>query len=205
VADIDWTRYAPGLAAVRPTRLLDGIPAALASTEDETGDDPASLADDLAAMSGPERDAALTRIVRATAAAVLGYADTAEIAAEQAFTDLGFDSLTSVEFRNRLASATGLDLARSVVFDYPTPAALAERLRALLLPERLADDPVLAEVDRLEKALADSSADAAQRARVAERLRALAARCDEPDDATDLLSASDDEMFEFIGKEFGIS
>ncbi|TDV47978.1 acyl transferase domain-containing protein [Actinophytocola oryzae] len=200
VADIDWTRYAPGLAAVRPTRLLDLIPAARPAPE--TTQDTVDLAGRLVDMSEPERVATLTRLVLVTSSAVLGYGDRDEIAPEQAFADLGFDSLTSVEFRNRLAAATGLDLARTVVFDYPTPAALARRLRGLLTDDT---DPVQAGLDRLEKALAEH--EPGDRSRVAERLRALAARWD-PDPepgGPDLLVASDDEVFEFIGKEFGIS
>ncbi|WP_367127520.1 type I polyketide synthase [Saccharothrix sp. HUAS TT1] len=214
LADVDWSVYGPGIGAVRPTRLFDAIPTARPATSPTSADGEPEHADDLTArladMSEPERASTLTRLVRGVVAAVLGYGGADDVAAEQAFTDLGFDSLTAVEFRNRLAAATGLDLARTVVFDYPSPAALADRLRALLLPavaETSPDDRLLAEVDRLEKALADlGPGEPAARGRVAERLRALAARCDgAPRDAPDLDTASDDEMFEFLGSEFGIS
>ncbi|MFC0105721.1 type I polyketide synthase [Kibdelosporangium aridum] len=207
IADIDWSRYAPGLASVRPTRLLDTIPAAGAALHERADGDRPDVADlraQLATMSAPERVSTLARLVRGTAATVLGYADAGAVAGDQAFADLGFDSLTSVEFRNRLAAATGLDLARGVVFDYPNPAALADRLGALLLPAT-GDPSALAEVDRLEAALAGlDDADDGTRRQIAQRLQAMAARCAATTDA-DLLTASDDEMFEFIGKEFGIS
>ncbi|WSK75492.1 SDR family NAD(P)-dependent oxidoreductase [Amycolatopsis sp. NBC_01286] len=84
--------------------------------------------------------AALTELVRAEAAAVLG-GDEQTIGAAQAFRDVGFDSLTAVELRNRLTTATGIALSATVVFDHPSPRALAEHL----LGER---DPAAAEPTR---------------------------------------------------------
>jgi acyl transferase domain-containing protein len=78
----------------------------------------------------------LVELVRLHAAAVLGHPGSQDIDAERAFQDLGFDSLTGVELRNRLKADTGLALSRTLTFDYPTPIALADHLGQQLLDNR---------------------------------------------------------------------
>ncbi|MGW0811320.1 SDR family NAD(P)-dependent oxidoreductase [Nonomuraea sp. NPDC002799] len=82
------------------------------------------------ALPEHERQGAVLDLVRLYAASVLGYAGPGEVHANQPFKDLGFDSLTAVQLRNQLAAATGLTLPATLVFDHPTPTALATHLHA---------------------------------------------------------------------------
>ncbi|THA75713.1 SDR family NAD(P)-dependent oxidoreductase, partial [Streptomyces sp. LRa12] len=98
-----------------------------------------SLAERLAGLGDAEQREAVLGIVLGQAAAVLGHSDATGIDRQQSFTALGFDSLTSVELRNQLGTSTGLRLPPTLVFDHPTPVALAEYLHGEVRAELSAD------------------------------------------------------------------
>ncbi|WP_033356086.1 type I polyketide synthase, partial [Kitasatospora aureofaciens] len=89
-----------------------------------------ALGQRLAGLSEDEQRNLIAELVRANVADVLGHTSGSRIGLDRAFTELGFDSLTAVELRNRLNGATGLRLPATLVFDYPTPQALVDFVRA---------------------------------------------------------------------------
>ena len=115
--------------------LAPGRPSVAGPAAGTGGTGSESLRGDLIRLSAAERDRVLLDLVRAHVAAVLGHASPEAIEPGRPFSEIGFDSLTAVELRNRLHGATGLRLPATLIFDYPAPLALAGHLRAELLGE----------------------------------------------------------------------
>jgi acyl transferase domain-containing protein len=149
------------------------------------------------ALSAGERKRELLKLVREHAAALLGFAGRDRVDPKRPFLKSGFDSLTAVELRNRLALVTGLRLPPTAVFDYPTPDALATKLAADLASDTGAEQAVLAALDQLESVLASPSTDDALRAVVTDRLARLRP-------APALADAGADELFALIHDELGM-
>ncbi len=105
-----------------------------------------SLVRRLAGTPSQEREGTLLEIVRSEIAIVLGHASSSTIDPKSSFKQLGFDSLGAVELRNRLNAATELRLPSTLVFDRPTPVALASYLLTQLFAGEQDLDPGEAEV-----------------------------------------------------------
>jgi acyl carrier protein len=186
-----------------------------------------ALVDRLAGLSARERDAELSATVRGLAAEVVGYPGAGAVPSYRPFIELGFDSLTAIEFRNRLSLATGLRLPATLTFDFPTPDDLVDHLRSQLSGGAADDDPALralTELDRLAVAVAGLPPDERPRQRLAAGLRDLLAEltgarpaagdltgCDPGSGAdsgasgADLAPVSDAELAALLNDELGIA
>ncbi|MEU7575892.1 type I polyketide synthase, partial [Micromonospora sp. NPDC049240] len=196
-------------------RLLHGLVRTTVGAGPATapaGDAAAALRDTLAATAEADRDRVLSDLVRTHAAAVLGYASIRDVDEEKGFVELGFDSLTAVEFRNRLSAATGLRLPSTLIYDRPTTAAMVTHLRGALLAERSTSAlTVLGELNKLETAMRAIADDDTDRAAVAVRLRELLSLWTYADGGADdpaagdgnLSSASAEELFHLLDDELG--
>ncbi len=199
------------LAVLRAQARMGALPALFSDLvrvpAPRPGSSDASLARRLAATPEPEREAVVMELVRAQVAAVLGHPTSATIDTQSTFKDLGFDSLTAVELRNRLNRTTGLRLPATLVFDYPTTTAIAWYIAAEITKDKTAA-PGEIECDRLESVLPAIASNDGERARMTARLQALLSKLDrsQREDggvvvAQKIDSASDDELFRYLDEK----
>ncbi|TDP92869.1 type I polyketide synthase [Labedaea rhizosphaerae] len=197
--------FAPAALRARPAEVPPLLRVLVpVSAEPDTGS-AAALTSRLAAAPDAERDRILLELVRTQVATVLGYQSAGAVDASRGFVELGLDSLTGVELRNRLAGATGLRLPATMVFDHPNPAALARHLRSGLEPRRHSPaELALADLAKLEQSLAGVTN--GDRAKVTARLRALLTTwnaADAPEEVSDSLdSATAEDVFDLLDEEF---
>ncbi|WP_369172971.1 type I polyketide synthase [Streptomyces sp. R28] len=230
VADVDWQRFAPAFTVRRPSPLLGelaDVQKVLERDHDDAdggrgGDAAAELRARLAQANESQQNRILLELVRTEAADVLGHATADAVRPRRGFVELGFDSLMAVEVRNRLARHTGLRLSTTLLFDFPSPAALAQHLRAELAQDLSAEasTSVAAVLNELERMLSGLSTDDVDGVDITERLQGLLTtwsgaqvrmtsplpEAGEPAAAamdSDLESATSDEMFDLIQREFG--
>jgi acyl transferase domain-containing protein len=156
----------------------------------------------LAAMTGADARRLLVDLVRSHVAAVLAYPSPDAVQVDRAFSELGFDSLTAVELRNRLEAATGLRLSATMAFDHPTVTAAAEHLHHVLAPAPPPpQDTLRAALDQVQQAWPEP--DDATRSKITAILHSALARWQAgpgglPGAADTISSASDDEIFALI-------
>ncbi|MBV8788287.1 MAG: SDR family NAD(P)-dependent oxidoreductase, partial [Mycobacterium sp.] len=170
-------------------------------------------------LTSEQRQRELADMVCGNAATVLGHS-TADVSAEDAFQDLGFDSLTAVELRNRLKIATGLTLSPTLIFDYPTPSALAAHLDSQLAagastaapPDRMGRFNDIAR--ELQGLVSQPDWKPGDKAQLVTRLQALLTTLTgpsrtshvEPVDDTfddDISTATESQLFAILDEDFG--
>jgi acyl transferase domain-containing protein/acyl carrier protein len=197
---------AGGTAGAFPSLLRGMVRPATRHTK---GVENSALAKRLAAAPPHEHERILLDAVCTHTAVVLGHSSADAVEAKQPFKELGFDSLAAVELRNRLNQALGINLPATLIFDYPTPRALADYLLDNAAPDGTqVSFTVDTELDRLERLLATAVSDEASRSKVSVRLQAiLTGLAENGHSAKDtavaekMRAATADEVFDFIDRE----
>ncbi|MFC9441074.1 SDR family NAD(P)-dependent oxidoreductase, partial [Nocardia sp. NPDC057030] len=184
--------------------LLRGLLRASRRVADGGTAESSKLVASLVGLGRAEQERIVLDAIRTHAAAVLGHASSDAVPADTPFMDLGFDSLGAIEFRNRLQSATGVQLSTTIVFDYPNAVELARYLGQEIAP---ADNPaarILEQVDALAASCATVALAHTDRSVLAIRLndivRSLHGEVAAGRAIADVDAAEDDELFDFLDK-----
>ncbi|ARF53633.1 hypothetical protein B1H19_05070 [Streptomyces gilvosporeus] len=203
--------------------LLRGLirtPGRRAAAAAAEGDTAAAFAQRLTDLSAAEGREVVLGAVRGQIAGVLGHAEAADIDQDRAFLDIGFDSLTAVELRNRLSALTGIRLPATLLFDYPTPAELVDHVHARIAPEpTVGPEALLGELERVERAFGGLDITEEMHEQIAGRLEVLRAKWNAlrntaaaaghdgspSDEDFDFESASDEDVFDLLDNELGLS
>ncbi|MFE2183730.1 type I polyketide synthase [Streptomyces sp. NPDC059455] len=161
VVDAAWERFGGEVGGARPTPLLSELMKRRQSNASSEPSDPApdesaaaELRAELEGLSSAKRQRSLRKLVRQHVAAVLVHATPEAVESDQSFRELGFDSLTAVQLRNRLSAITGLELPTTLAFDYPNLTVLAEHLETNMFPQADGAELTDPEEDRIREALA---------------------------------------------------
>jgi acyl transferase domain-containing protein len=178
---VDWDAVLPAVAPVSlPTYPFQRRHFWLEATGAEPARSPAAPADEIEIVTFADRIAELPQeqrqqlaleLVLGELATVLGLESAAELDPERPFLELGFDSVTALQYRNRVNRAAGLRLAVSVALEYPTPAALATHLLSQIETE---DDPAGEGGGRTIEVLLRSALESGRGGEFAELLSSLA-------------------------------
>ncbi|MYQ89836.1 MULTISPECIES: SDR family NAD(P)-dependent oxidoreductase, partial [unclassified Streptomyces] len=188
-------------------RELVRLPARRVSVAPAAASAAASWPERLRPLSEESRRETLGEVVRAEVAAVLGHPKPEGIDVTAEFKNLGFDSLTSVELRNRLNRVTGLRLPATLIFDHPTPEAVVNHFLATLVPAEAAPDiRILEDADRMDAAMSAFTGDSRTHARISARLEALLRKWNSVQGSSaglgdDLEAMSDDDLFDALDDE----
>jgi acyl transferase domain-containing protein/acyl carrier protein len=199
------------LKELRRQARIGFMPAIYKKLIQPVSDERETLGSRLARIPPTEHRAIVLRLVQKHILAVLGGHDDRTIAPNRTFKDLGFESLTAVELRNRLNTATGLELPATLVFDYPTPADLCHYLERLAADNNSPANALFAELAKIEGLLSSQIRHGKAGPEISKRVQLFARRLEtlvanhhgqrKRPLAVTLESASDSELFDAVDKE----